>query len=41
MNPNQELHDLGQSIWIDSITREMVGSGTLQQLHRRARRDRA
>ncbi len=30
MNPNQELHELGQSIWIDSITREMVGSGTLQ-----------
>ena len=31
MNPNQELHELGQSIWIDSITREMVRSGTLQR----------
>ena len=30
MNPNEKLHELGQSIWIDSITREMVGSGTLQ-----------
>jgi len=30
MNPNQKLHELGQSIWIDSITREMVTSGTLQ-----------
>ncbi len=30
MNPNQELHDAGQSIWIDSITREMVNSGTLK-----------
>ncbi|HKJ36856.1 MAG TPA: transaldolase [Solirubrobacterales bacterium] len=30
MNPNEKLHEAGQSIWIDSITREMVGSGTLQ-----------
>jgi transaldolase len=30
MNPNEKLHELGQSIWIDSITREMVDSGTLQ-----------
>jgi transaldolase len=31
MNPNQQLHELGQSIWIDSITREMVRSGTLKR----------
>jgi transaldolase len=31
MNPNQQLHQLGQSIWIDSITREMVRSGTLKR----------
>lgn len=31
MNPNQQLHEAGQSIWIDSITREMVSSGTLQR----------
>lgn len=31
MNPNQELSAAGQSIWIDSITREMVGSGRLQR----------
>jgi transaldolase len=30
MNPNQKLQGIGQSIWIDSITREMVTSGTLQ-----------
>ena len=30
MNPNQKLHELGQSIWIDSITREMVTGPTLQ-----------
>lgn len=31
MNPNQQLHEAGQSIWIDSITREMVTSGTLRR----------
>lgn len=30
MNPNEKLHQAGQSIWIDSITREMVTSGTLE-----------
>jgi transaldolase len=29
MNPNQELHDLGQSLWIDNITRTMLDDGTL------------
>jgi len=30
MNPNtRKLHDLGQSLWIDSISREMLASGTL------------
>ena len=32
MNPNlQKLHALGQSLWIDNITREMLGDGTLAQ----------
>ena len=31
MNPNlQKLHELGQSLWVDNITREMLGDGTLQ-----------
>ncbi len=29
MNPNQELHDLGQSLWLDNITRTMLDDGTL------------
>jgi transaldolase len=29
MRGTQLLHDLGQSIWIDNITRDMVQSGTL------------
>ncbi len=29
MNANQELHDLGQSLWIDNITRTMLDDGTL------------
>jgi transaldolase len=30
MNPNtKELHALGQSLWLDNITREMLTSGTL------------
>ena len=30
MNPNlQKLHALGQSLWLDNITREMLGDGTL------------
>jgi transaldolase len=28
--PTQELHDLGQSLWVDNITRDMLDDGTLQ-----------
>jgi transaldolase len=31
MKPTQQLHDLGQSLWLDNITRDMLNSGTLQQ----------
>ncbi len=29
MNPTRQLHDLGQSIWLDNITRGMLNDGTL------------
>ena len=29
MNPTQQLHSLGQSLWLDNITRELLQSGTL------------
>jgi transaldolase len=29
MKPTQLLHDLGQSIWLDNITRDLLDSGTL------------
>jgi transaldolase len=29
MKPTQRLHDLGQSLWLDNITRELLTSGTL------------
>ena len=29
MNPTQQLHDLGQSLWVDNITRDMLDDGTL------------
>ena len=29
MNATRKLHDLGQSLWLDNITRELVTSGTL------------
>ncbi|MBB4663777.1 transaldolase [Conexibacter arvalis] len=29
MTPTRALHDLGQSLWIDNITREMLDDGTL------------
>lgn len=29
MTPTRDLHDLGQSLWIDNITRDMLGDGTL------------
>ncbi|MET0539699.1 MAG: transaldolase family protein [Xanthobacteraceae bacterium] len=30
MNPTTALHDLGQSLWLDNITRDLITSGTLQ-----------
>jgi transaldolase len=30
MKPTQELHDLGQSLWLDTITRTMLDDGTEQ-----------
>lgn len=29
MKPTRKLHDLGQSLWLDNITRELLNSGTL------------
>jgi transaldolase len=31
MNPTKALHDLGQSLWLDNITRNLVNNGTLQR----------
>src|SRR5690348_6974768 len=31
MKPTQQLHDLGQSLWLDNITRRMLDDGTLQR----------
>jgi transaldolase len=31
MKPTQQLHDIGQSLWIDNITRGMLTSGTLSR----------
>jgi transaldolase len=31
MKPTQALHDLGQSLWLDNITREMLDNGTLRR----------
>jgi transaldolase len=31
MKATQELHDLGQSLWLDNITRDLLDSGTLKQ----------
>src|SRR5262249_14363840 len=30
MNPTKALHDLGQSLWLDNITRDLLNNGTLQ-----------
>jgi transaldolase len=30
MKPTQQLHELGQSLWLDNITRDMLGDGTLK-----------
>jgi len=29
--PTKQLHDLGQSLWLDNITRTMLGDGTLRR----------
>jgi transaldolase len=29
MKPTQQLHELGQSLWLDNITRDLLSSGTL------------
>jgi transaldolase len=31
MNPTRKLHNLGQSLWLDNITRDMLNSGTLKR----------
>jgi transaldolase len=31
MKPTQKLHDLGQSLWLDNITRDLLNSGTLRR----------
>ncbi|MBN8727524.1 MAG: transaldolase [Xanthomonadales bacterium] len=31
MKPTQRLHDLGQSLWLDNITRDMLDDGTLER----------
>lgn len=31
MKPTQALHNLGQSIWLDNITRELLNTGTLKR----------
>jgi transaldolase len=30
MKPTRMLHDLGQSLWLDNVTRDLLNSGTLQ-----------
>ena len=30
MKATQKLHDIGQSIWLDNLTRGLLASGTLQ-----------
>src|ERR1700742_1095880 len=30
MKPTQKLHELGQSLWLDNITRDMLSEGTLK-----------
>jgi transaldolase len=30
MRPTRALHELGQSVWLDNVTRELLNSGTLQ-----------
>ena len=30
VKPTQKLHALGQSLWLDNITRDLLTSGTLK-----------
>ena len=32
MNATRKLHDLGQSLWLDNITRDMLDDGTLERV---------
>ena len=31
MKATQELHNLGQSLWLDNITRDLLDNGTLKR----------
>ncbi|HEX5103869.1 MAG TPA: transaldolase family protein, partial [Pirellulaceae bacterium] len=31
MKPTRKLHDIGQSLWLDNFTRELLNSGTLRR----------
>ena len=31
MKPTGTLHEEGQSLWLDNITRDLLGTGTLQR----------
>jgi len=31
VNPTRQLHDLGQSLWLDNITRDLLNNGTLKR----------
>ena len=31
MTATKQLHDLGQSLWLDNITRDLLNSGTLKR----------
>ena len=31
MKPTRQLHELGQSLWLDNITREILDDGTLRR----------
>ena len=31
MKSTRQLHDLGQSLWLDNITRELLDGGTLRR----------
>jgi len=31
MYPTRKLHNLGQSLWLENITRDMLNSGTLKR----------